>query len=238
MFSLKEDLLNYFQLQLKNFLKVATSEVSEPMESEAIPQAAAAVADPSASPGPESQSTASPQVPTTALPVTSLPPTTIMSEPPQLATSPATAAGSQPAPPVLSLPEPEPEKPSLNAILGLEPGKDGELRPAKNQTASYLDTKPDYAALTADDKQLLPTISDIESALDIKEEKPLFQDMAKSNGGADEKVEEKPDQADMDGASALAALASAATLAQNNVKQETNGIKSEVDEVGLHIYLT
>ncbi len=40
------------------------------------------------------------------------------------------------------------------------------------------------------------------------------------------------DQADMDGASALAALASAASLAQNtSVKQEAKGIKNEYDEV-------
>jgi hypothetical protein len=49
-------------------------------------------------------------------------------------------------------------------------------------------------------------------------------------------VDEKPvlaDQADMDGASALAALASAASLAQNtSVKQEAKGIKNEYDEVG------
>ncbi len=48
-------------------------------------------------------------------------------------------------------------------------------------------------------------------------------------------VDEKPvlaDQADMDGASALAALASAASLAQNtSVKQEAKGIKNEYDEV-------
>jgi hypothetical protein len=48
-------------------------------------------------------------------------------------------------------------------------------------------------------------------------------------------ADQKPvlaDQADMDGASALAALASAASLAQNTVKQEaTNGVKNEYDEV-------
>jgi hypothetical protein len=51
-------------------------------------------------------------------------------------------------------------------------------------------------------------------------------------------VDEKPvlaDQADMDGASALAALASAASLAQNtSVKQEAKGIKNEYDEVGTY----
>ena len=44
--------------------------------------------------------------------------------------------------------------------------------------------------------------------------------------------EKPPDQADMDGASALAALASAASMAQDNtVKQEgSNGIKHEIEE--------
>ena len=44
--------------------------------------------------------------------------------------------------------------------------------------------------------------------------------------------EKPPDQADMDGASALAALASAASMAQDTVKQEggTNGIKQEMEE--------
>jgi len=135
---------------------------------------------------------------------------------------------SQSVTPSHSIPDPEPEKPSLNTLLGLEPGKDGELQPARNQSsAPFLDAKPDYVSL-ADAKQLLPTISDIESALNIKEEKPLFAEVMK--GGGDEKAEEKPDQADMDGASALAALASAASIAQNNVKQETNGIKSEIED--------
>ncbi len=52
-------------------------------------------------------------------------------------------------------------------------------------------------------------------------------------------VDEKPvlaDQADMDGASALAALASAASLAQNtSVKQEAKGIKNEYDEVRTYV---
>jgi hypothetical protein len=55
-------------------------------------------------------------------------------------------------------------------------------------------------------------------------------------------VDEKPvlaDQADMDGASALAALASAASLAQNtSVKQEAKGIKNEYDEVGAYATYT
>jgi hypothetical protein len=55
-------------------------------------------------------------------------------------------------------------------------------------------------------------------------------------------VDEKPvlaDQADMDGASALAALASAASLAQNtSVKQEAKGIKNEYDEVGAYTKYT
>lgn len=44
--------------------------------------------------------------------------------------------------------------------------------------------------------------------------------------------EKPPDQADMDGASALAALASAASMAQDMVIQEegTNGLKQEMEE--------
>ena len=77
----------------------------------------------------------------------------------------------------------------------------------------------------------------IDPTLNIKEEKLFLNEPVKSGNGLAVEAEERPDQADMDGASALAALASAASIAQNTVKQETNGIKSEIDEVssGFHL---
>lgn len=71
----------------------------------------------------------------------------------------------------------------------------------------------------------------LDPALNIKEEKLFSNEHLKSGNGVGAETEERPDQADMDGASALAALASAASIAQNTVKQETNGIKNEIDEV-------
>ena len=71
----------------------------------------------------------------------------------------------------------------------------------------------------------------LDPALNIKEEKLFSSEPLKSGNGVGAETEERPDQADMDGASALAALASAASIAQNTVKQETNGIKNEIDEV-------
>lgn len=123
------------------------------------------------------------------------------------------APGPEPAEPV---PEPEVPVPST-----------------PSSTPLLTDLKQDLNSPRTDLKDFLPSVSDIESALNIKLEKPLSDSPLKFAKSEEKCAEEKPDQADMDGASALAALASAASIAQNNVKQETNGIKSELDEVSL-----
>jgi len=82
----------------------------------------------------------------------------------------------------------------------------------------------------------LSTPVSINASTGIKEEKPNLAELPKPPMMGDISMEDEkpPDQADMDGASALAALASAASMAQDNtVKQEgSNGIKHEMEEFG------
>jgi len=104
-------------------------------------------------------------------------------------------------------------------------------------TSAQLDSKDGIVPITLTSTlpplPILPIPMDT-SSTGIKEEKPNLTELPKPPMITDISMEDEkpPDQADMDGASALAALASAASMAQDNtVKQEgSNGIKHEIEE--------
>jgi len=112
--------------------------------------------------------------------------------------------------------------------------------------AEVKDSKPDITDVKPVAELPKPNLTVPDHTFTIKDEKPLISTpaglkTAKLEVESPAVDEEKPDQADMDGASALAALASAASIAQNNsspssvasnLKQETtNGIKKQIEEV-------